>query len=132
MKKTFEQILEIDAVVGQLYKKEPTLKDSKFGYAYNKFYKKNIEKPMEEFKELMQDNYIDFALEDEKTKQIIRDEKSNTGYAYTKEQLKAMLKKEKEITEKFMAKEFEVEPYISALVPEMTEEQKEILTGSIL
>ncbi len=132
MKKTYEELLEIDNIVGGLYKDNPVLKESKFGYAYTKFYKLNIEKVQKEFNEELQDIGINNALEDEKTKAIILDEKSATGYAHSKEQLKQYLKEYREVKERFLAKEIDVKPYISPLVPEMTNEQKDILTGLII
>ena len=132
MKKTFKDLLQIDSVVAELYKQFPELPQTKFGYAYKKFYKKNYEPISKEFAEEIQDSHIDNALEDDKTKALILDEKSATGYAHTREQWKAIRKATKEITEKYENKEIEITPYISSYIPELTEEQKEILTGYII
>ena len=51
LKKTFEQLKEIDNIVGGLYTKNIKLKDGKFGYAYNKFYVKNIKPLLDEMNE---------------------------------------------------------------------------------
>lgn len=132
IKKTYKELIEVDSVVGALYTQTPTLKETKFGYAYNKFFAKNTEKVNKEFQDELQDLKIDNALEDEKTKAIILDEKSITGYAHTKAQLKQFFKDSKDLMNKYHAKEIEVEPYISSLVPDMTDEQQEILTGLII
>lgn len=132
MKKTFEQLVEIDYLVGKLYKKDTTLRESKFGYAYNKFYEKNIKKIMGDLKEAVQDINISNALEDEKTKAIIHDKDSIRGFAYSKEGLKAVIKAENELTNKFNAIEVEIIPCISTYVPELTEEETELLKGCII
>jgi len=130
--KTFAQLLEIDGIVGELYENNPTLKDTKFGYAYKRFYEKNTEPMTKEFRSALQDARIDFALEDEKTKAIITDDKSPRGFAYSKEGLKGIIKEEAKIVEEFNKKEIEIEPHISTVVPEMNEYQKELLTGIII
>ena len=132
MKKTFLELLQVDGVVGALYKANPELRESKFGYAYNKFYKDNIQPTSELLAEEINLARIDNALEDEKTKAIIRDEKSPRGYAYSKEGEKAVIAAEKTISQKFEQKEIEIKPYISSYIPEMTEEQKELLKGLVI
>lgn len=132
MIKTFKELLQVDMVVAQLYKQDPKLKDTKFGYAYKKFFQKNIEPTQKSINEEMEDIRIDNALEDEKTKAVILDEKSSTGYAHSKEQWKNINKQIRELSEKYENKEIEVEPYISSYVPEMTDEQAELLTGIII
>lgn len=132
MTKTYKELMEVDTMIGKLYKADPLLKETKFGHAYNKFYKENADKVTKELQERLIDLRIDNALEDETTKAIIRDEKSATGFAHSKDQLKKLNKEEKELLEKFLAKEIEVIPYISSFSPELTDEQKEILTGLII
>lgn len=132
MVKTFLELAEIDSIVGSLYKADPKLRETKFGYAYTKFYKKNYEPILNEFKEQLEVVRIDHALEDEKTKAILKDENTSRGYQYSKQGLKDVMNAEKEITKKFEIKEITIEPYISSYIPEMADEQKEILTGIVL
>ena|ERR1035437_7192923 len=133
MKKTFEDLLEIDGVVAQLYTKEPTLKESKFGYAYNRFHAKNYAPTVKEFQEALTYARIDNALEDEKTKALLTDEKNTRGYQFSKEGLKNCIKAENKIIEEFYKKEIEIIPFFSPFIPEgITETQIETLKGCVL
>lgn len=130
MIKTFTELGEVDEVVGNLYKKIPGLKETKFGYAYTKFYRKNYEVLLNELKEEYQTIAIDNALEDDKTKAILKDDKGD--YLYSKEGKKKLLADQKKIIEEFESKEITITPYISSYVPEMDEEERSILTGLII
>jgi len=129
MNKTLEELLEADRLVAKLYSKEPTLKDGKFGYAWKRFYAKNITPVLTEMQEKTQDAYIDNALEDPKTKELLKD---GDNYKYSKEGMKNLTEQIRTITKEYQAKEIEVEPYISSSVPEMTDEQKDVLTGLVI
>jgi len=130
MKKTFKQIQEIDNLVGVMYAKQPELKDSKFGYAYNKFFEKNYAPTLKVLKEELTDSTVDHALEDETTKALLKDEKGE--YKYSKEGQKALMKAQREIYEKYNNLEIEVEPYISTFTPNLTEEEREMLEGTLI
>lgn len=135
MKTTFKKLQEIDSVVAGLYTKNPTLKEGKFGYAYKRFYEKNYEKVLEEYRAELADIRIDNALEDEKTKAILKDlDSRGRGFQYSKESLKAVLKAERGLDEKWNAKEIEVEPFFikPENLPELTENQVELLKGTII
>lgn len=136
MKKTFKDLLEIDGMVGLMYKKNPILKDTKFGYGYKRFYIKNIEKIKEEFTNELTDLRIDNALVDEKTKALLSDPNPNSrGFQYSKEGLKALIKAENELEDKWDLKEVEVEPYFikREFFPEnLTDDQFEVFTGVLL
>lgn len=131
--KTFKELREVDALVGQMYKADGTLKDTKFGYAYKRFCDKYYLPFIEEFQNELADARIDNALEDEKTKAIIRDEKSPRGYAYSKEGERKVMQQERQINEKWNKKEINIEPFVSSHLPAtLTEEQRESLTGILI
>lgn len=130
MKLNLEQLNEINNVVAELYKKDEHLKQGKFGYAYNKFYQKNTQVILDELKEAITISNVNNALEDEKTKALITDEKGK--YKYSKEGKIALLKEQKAIVEEYYKKEIELTLYLSPVKPEMTEEQYEVLKGVIV
>ncbi len=130
MKKTFEELFEIDRVVGALYEKNPDLKESKFSYAYNRFSKKNFEPVVKLHNEKLADIDVEYALENKDTGALSIDEKGN--YSYSKEGQKSRMKARRELIEKTYREAVEVEPYISTFVPKLTEEQYEILAGVIV
>lgn len=135
MKKTLEQLLEIDNIVGNLYDKNPKLRDGKFGYAYNRFYVKNIKPILDDMQEKIVDVRIENAMVDEKTKELLREAEENSkikNYKYTKEGMKKLTKDIREIVKESNAIEVEVIPFITSDVPEMLDEQKEMLKGLII
>ena len=135
MKKTFSELKEIDEVVGALYTKNPKLGDGKFGYAYNKFYEKNVKPINEEIQDKMMDFKIDNAMTDPVTKELLyekADERGNKAYKYTKEGMKNLIKDQRKFLKEIQAKSVEIKPYITKDVPEMTEEQKEALKGCVI
>ena len=132
MKKTFEELGKIDVVVGELYQKDGHLKDSKFGYAYKRFSEKNYLPKIKELQQELNDARIDNALEDPITHAVWTDSTNLRGYKYSKEGLKAVMKKENELLNEWNKKEFEIDPYISEYVPELTEEQRELLKGVLI
>lgn len=132
MKKTFRELREIDTLVGELYKKQPGLKDTKFGYAYKRFSEKWYKPLVTEYYEEMALTRVEHALEDEKTKEILTDRLNERGFKYSKEGLKNVIKAENKLLEKFNLKEVEVEPYISSYVPELTDEAIEMLDGILI
>jgi len=131
--KTFSQLQEIDRTVAELYGADPELKQSKFGYWYTKWYKKFLQPVWDERSEAIQGMYVDHALEDPTTKAILEDRTSTRGYKFSKEAMKQVIAEEKKLIAEFDAKEVEIEPMIKAEhVPELTEEQKEVLIGSLV
>lgn len=133
MKKTFKDLLEADLVVGALYEKNPTLKDTKFGYAWTRFYTKNIEPTRKEMNEELMDARVEYALTDTKTLALVLDEKSRTGYAHSKDDFKKLLTQERKIFDSYTKKEIEVEPHISSEIPkDITEIELESLKGLVL
>lgn len=130
MKKTFLELNQIDGVIGKLYRKTPELKDSKFGYAYNRFHDKNVKPTQKKLEEEASDLFVEHALEDKETKALLKDEKGN--YKYSKEgQLKLNIDQRK-LIEKYETMEIEVEPYISSYSPAMSDEDFELLEGLVV
>lgn len=133
MKKTFKELQTIDGVVGGMYKKNPELRDTKFAYAYKRFYEKNYSPTLKEFTEQVNDSYINNALVDEKTQALLTDQENSRGFKYSKDGLKQVMRDENRISEEFNSKEIEITPFISVYIPEnLTEEEKEVLTGIVL
>ena len=132
--KTFRELQEVDLLVGSLYEKKPELKDSKFGYAYKRFIEKNYVTHLREFQHQLNDVRIDNAMEDPKTKEVLRDPTNTRGFRYTKEGLKKVIEQENDITEKWDTKEIEVEPYVCPVesLPPLTDSQKELLVGILI
>lgn len=135
MKKTFEQLKEVDVLVGGLYQKNPTLRASKFGYAYKRFTDKNYSPLLDKFNEELENIRVEYALEHPDTKEILLDPSpaNRRGYKYSKEGMVGLLNAERKLVEKWQAKEVEIEPYLSPMVPEgLEDEQKELLKGLVL
>lgn len=130
--KTFKQLQEIDNVMGELYQKEPTLQETKFGYAYKRFCEKEYIPLVKEYNASLEDVRIENALENETTKEVLTDRTNMRGYKYSKLGLKNVMKEENRVMEEWNSKEFEVEPFVSAFVPELSEYEKEVLTGVII
>ena len=132
MVKTFKELQAIDQMIGFLYEQDQKLKNTKFGYAYQKFFKKNYEPALKEFQNKIFDIRLDNAMEDKITKEVLKDKDSPRGFKFTKEGLKKCVEQERSLIEEFDKKEIEVTPQFSSYVPELTEEQKELLTGLII
>lgn len=133
MKKTFKELQDVDQMVGALYQKIPTLKDSKFGYAYKRFTDKNYVPLVREFNEELAAIRVDHALEDPATKEILIDRMNPRGFKYNKAGLKQLMFEEKKLADTWDAKEIDVTPFLSSYIPEdLEEEQKEMLDGIVL
>jgi len=133
MKRTCEQLKEVDEVVASLYNKIPTLKNTKFAYAYKRFFEKNLKLIFDEIREEILDIRVNNALEDKETKEILVDSTNERGYKFDREGLKNVMKEEKKIFDKFNKKEIEIEPYFTDYIPEEIEEhQREFLKGLII
>ena len=130
MKKTIKELLEIDNIIGNIYKRLPEVKETKFKYVYDKFYNLNLKEPLKQLKEDIEELEILHALEDEKTKAILRD--TNGHYQYSKDEEIKLLKAKREAYNDLMKKEIEVKPYISTYKPSLTDEESEELSGLII
>lgn len=132
MKKTFKELNEIDDIMGQIYAKNPELKNTKFAYAYKRFTDKNFVPLLTEFQKMQNYIRIDNALEDPQTKQILEDLSNPRKYKYSKEGLKKCIEQEIDLLSEFNVKEVEIETFISSYIPTLTEYEKEILQGTII
>lgn len=132
MIKTFEELNKIDQIYGKLLKEEGFAK-TKLAYCFKRFSDKNLVKIFTEYNEELQDNRIDNALTDEKTKALLYME-DGKNFQYSREGLKAVLKQNKETTEKWNKKEIEIEPFICTDLGdiEFTAEEEELLKGVII
>jgi len=132
--KTFKAIREADILVGQLYQATPGLSETRFGYAWKRFTDKNYIPALKKLQELINDARIDNALEDPITKEILRSETDPRGFKYTKEGLKAVIKKENEINNQYDLVEIEVESHIviEKNLPKLNDEQRDALVGMVI
>ena len=132
MKKTFKELQEIDQLIGYLYQVDPKLKDTKFGYAFNKLSNHVLVPAINKFRERIEIIRVNNALEDS-NKAILLDKENPRGFKYSKEGLTKCMEEEIKLTEAYDKEEFEFEPYISSFTPEqLTEDQKELLTGILI
>ena len=133
MTKTFKELQEVDMMVGGLYQKTPTLKESKFGYAYKRFTDKNYMPYVKDFNEELGALRVQHALEDPNTKEVIIDRMNPRGFKYSKAELILLMAEERKLAEKWDEKEITIIPYLSKLIPEdLEEEQREMLDGLVL
>ncbi len=132
MLKKFKELQEIDEIVGGLYKKNPALPNGRFGYWYNKFYKKNVTPILTEIGEKIADIRLDNAMVDEKTKEILYSE-DKQSYKITKDGMKKVNEQTRALHKEYEEKEVDVTPMISSEVPvELQEEDKELLKGLLI
>lgn len=136
MKKTYRELKEILEIINEVFTKNKELEKTKFYYAVDKFYKKNIKPIQEEFNEKISNKQLEEALTDKDTGEILYGETNAKGdrpYKYNKEGLKNLNQYFRDLTKEYDAKEYEVISYISSFVPEeLSDENKELLKGSVL
>lgn len=84
---------------------------TKLSYAVARMLKR-CQKPLDDYNGKLEDLRLENALEDEKTKAILRDEAQQ--YKFSKQGLKAVIEAQRELLEK----EIEVEPYIATALPD--------------
>jgi len=124
MKITFKKVNELLQLTGNYIARNP---NTKLTYAMKKVYKDSLAKPLDTFKEAVEDLRIDNCLTDEKTGAILKDDKGQ--YQYTKEGTKAFKVAAKALQEKWDEKEIEVTPFIVKEIPELSQEEIEAFTG---
>lgn len=132
MKKTLKEIIDIVDVIEQLYKKDPELEHTKFGYAVKRFMKDNYQEYFDNFRDQLEMIRIEHALTDEKTAAVITDKDNIRGFKYSKDQFKAVREAEKKFEKEWKDQEIDVKVYVSTFVPEMTEYQREVLEGILI
>jgi hypothetical protein len=133
MQKKIEELLSADQIVGGLIQSQKTTENSKFIYAWKKFYRLNMKDPISEYQDKVQDIRIKYAQED-KGGSVVNDPTNPRGYKYSKESLQSVIKEEKDATKELNEREIEVKPYICPVesLPELTDEEKEQLKGLII
>lgn len=133
MIKTFKQLTDIDNLIADLYEKKPSLKRTKFGYAYKRFAEKFFYPMDKEYQDELNHARINLALEDEKTKEILLDPSSPRRFKYTKEGLISVLKEENNIWLQWKDKEINIEAYNTAFIPEeLTDGDMDLLKDIII
>jgi hypothetical protein len=135
MTKKYKELVEIDKMVGDLYGKNPKLKETKFGYAYKRYYEKTFPKVHADYNQILADIRIDNALTDPQTQAVLLDNESNRGFKYSKEGLKSVLKDEKRIEEELQDTDVEISTYFIKAVDipkELTKDIQEMLLGIII
>jgi hypothetical protein len=133
--KTFKELQEVDLMVAELYRKNPKLKDSKFGYAYKRFSDKNYAPLVRDFNEELAALRVTFALEDPTTKEVLVDRMNVRGFKYGKQQLIDLMVAERKLESDFYDKEVDVKPFTitEENLPEGLEEsQFDLLKGIVL
>ncbi len=133
VKRTVKEIQEIDAVMGNLYSKDPTMQNTKLGYAYKKFIDKFYQPAITKFQEDLADARVDFALTDKTTGEVLVDKENPRGFKYDKENLKKVMAAESKLSKEWQEKEVIIIPFIVKDVPKvLTEEQRDLLKGILI
>lgn len=134
MKKTYLELLEIDAIIAKLFKKNPKLKDGKFGYGYERFFKLNLEKIMNEMEEKRQDIRTENALTDKSTGELLYTDLNNQqrNYRYDKAGMMKMNLEMRVLNKEYENKSYEVIPYFISEMPEILDEERELLVGCLI
>lgn len=133
MIKIFKELRDIDQLVANLYTRNETIKKGKFGYYYTKFYKKNIQPTIDEKEEKLADARLENALTDEKTKEVLYTDITNTAYKFDKEGTKRLIQFNRALQKEYDAKEIEIVPVVSIEIPsELSDEEKEELRGLVI
>ena len=105
------------------------LEKGKFGYSWKRFLDKNYTPTLKEFSQKIEDVRLENCLTDPTTKEILYDSKNS--YKFSKEGRKNLMIVERELIKEYDSKEIEIIPYLASDVPELTEEEKEVLKGLI-
>jgi len=134
LKKTYLELLEIDAIIAKLFKKNPKLKDGKFGYGYERFFKLNLEKIMNEMEEKRQDIRTENALTDKSTGELLYTDLNNQqrNYRYDKAGMMKMNLEMRVLNKEYENKSYEVIPYFISEMPEILDEERELLVGCLI
>jgi hypothetical protein len=137
LKMTFKQMKNFNHIWNEMVRFQPSLAETKLGYAFKRFFTKNIEPIFEEYNGHIAMVRIENALEHKDTKAVLTKDDVRTGgrgFEYSKDGLKAVIKAEIDLAKEWDPKEYEVEPYISKDVPKkvLSEEQVEAFTGFII
>ena len=131
--RTFKELMTIDSMIASLYREDKELEKTKFGYAYKRFADKNLKLVFKEYQDELGIIRIDNALEDEKTKEVLIDDRPHgRGFKYSKEGLKNLIKEEYSLLETYEEKIIEVQPYVSTYEPKNLPEDISIAFKGLL
>lgn len=134
IQKTFLELNDLDGMVGEKYKLFPNLKDSsKFGFAYKKFYRKNLKEIFDDYFEELEAIRINNALVDEKTKALLLGD-GGMVYKYSKDGKMNVLKEERALNKDWFERVFEIEPYFvkPENLTEFNEMELELMKGILV
>jgi hypothetical protein len=112
MKTTYRDIINFvnSASRWQQLQERDKLPQTKLSYAVARMLKR-CQKPLEDYNGKIEDLRLDQALEDEKTKAVLRDEQQQ--YKFDKNGLKKVLEDQRAL----LNQEIEIEPYIATALP---------------
>lgn len=132
IKKTFKELVFATNTYNDMLKERPEIQNMKFGYAWNKFYRKNLDLIFKEYNSEVADMRITNALTNKETGEILFERESLRGFKFSPEKLKTVIKKEREIEDEWNIKEFEVESFICSEGPILNDTQREAFEGLIV
>ncbi len=122
MVKTFEQVLEFNEYANKIKDKQ-----NKLSYACKKV-QKRLAEYIEDYVDKIKDLDIEFASVDDKGNLVIH----NDRYTYKPDKLRTLNEAKKKLWKENKDKEYEFESYICSELPELTQEELDILEGFVL
>ena len=122
MVKTFEQVLEFNEYANKIKDKQ-----NKLSYACKKV-QKRLAEYIEDYVDKIKDLDIEFASVDDKGNLVIH----NDRYTYKPDKLRTLNEAKKKLWKENKDKEYEFESYICPELPELTQEELDILEGFVL
>lgn len=129
--KTFLELRSIDFQMNSLYMKNPKMENTKLAYAWKRFLEKNLTTIYKEFERKLQNIKLENALEDPKTKELLKD--ATGQYKYDKVGERNRIEQENALLDEYSDKPIEIEPYYATSVPEdLSEYYWELLKGLII
>lgn len=131
VKITFDKFLKIVNETNTIARNAPNLLKTKFGYALRRFIEINQDTVFSDYNLALSTIRIDNALIDETTKALLTKD-DDRGFQYGKDGLKKLITEEKKLENEWKDKEFDVKPFISAHVPDLDDDQKELFGGYVI
>jgi hypothetical protein len=130
----FKEIEDADSIIALLLEKNEKMEKGKLTYAWKRFVEKNYRSLATELGDKLQDNRVEHAMTDPKTKELLYTNDKNTSYKYTKEGMKALLEAQRKLKKEYEEMDIEIVPFFVKKedLPELNEEEREILTGLII
>lgn len=116
MKKTFKELKKLNGTYIDLVKEHPSINNTKFGYAWNKFFNKNLEPIFKEYNSILIGLSAENGLTDKETGEILMTNMGR-GFKFSKEGFKKLIEAENKLEEEWNSKEYEIEPYFTSDIP---------------